>query len=82
MKVLVCRDAPAASDYATVHLAWELSKAKWKLGVLLPGGQQMSEFTIAGGDLAAVETRLASMRAKAAESGLPVRILSCYEGLR
>jgi transposase len=79
MKTLVCRDAPAASDYATVHLAWELSKAKWKLGVLLPGAQQMSEFTIEGGDLAAVEARLASIRAKAAESGLPVRILSCYE---
>jgi transposase len=79
MKVLVCRDAPAASDYATAPLAWELSKAKWNLGVLLPVAQQMSEFTIAGGDLAAVETRLASMRAKAAESGLRVRILSCYE---
>lgn len=42
MKILVRRDAPAASDYAAAQLAWELSEAKWKLGALLPGAQQMS----------------------------------------
>jgi transposase len=62
-----------------VYIAWELSKADWKLGVLLPGAQQMSRFTVKGGDLAAVSARLAAARAKAAKSGLPVRILSCYE---
>jgi transposase len=30
-------DTPAANEYATVYVAVELSKAKWKLGVLLPG---------------------------------------------
>jgi transposase len=79
MTYLPCPDAPAASEYATVHIAWELSKADWKLGVLLPGAQQMSRFTIKGGDLAAASARLAAARAKAAKSGLPVRILSCYE---
>jgi transposase len=79
MTYLSCPDAPAASEYATVHVAWELSKADWKLGVLLPGAQQMSRFTVKGGDLAAVSARLAAARAKAAKSGLPVRILSCYE---
>jgi transposase len=79
MTYLSCPDAPAASEYATVHIAWELSKADWKLGVLLPGAQQMSRFTIKGGDVAAVSARLAAIRAKAATSGLPVRILSCYE---
>src|ERR1700751_3034680 len=32
-------DAPAAAEHATIYLAFELSKAKWKLGVLLPGSQ-------------------------------------------
>jgi proteasome lid subunit RPN8/RPN11 len=35
-------DAPAVSDYATVHLVFELSKAKWLLGMMLPGSQKMS----------------------------------------
>ena len=79
MTYLSCPDTPAATEYATVHVAWELSKANWKLGILLPGAQQMSRFTIKGGDLPAVAARLAAARAKAAKSGLPVRILSCYE---
>jgi transposase len=79
MTYLSCPDTPAATEYATVCIAWELSKADWKLGVLLPGAQQMSRFTIKGGDLAAVAARLAAARAKAGKSGLPVRILSCYE---
>ena len=72
-------DAPATTDYATVYIAWELSKADWKLGVLVPGAQQMGHFTVKGGDLAAASARLVAARAKAAKSGLPVRILSCYE---
>ena len=27
---------PASDEYATVYLVFELSKAKWKLGVILP----------------------------------------------
>jgi len=72
-------DAPATAEYATIHVAFELSKAKWKLGVILPGSQKMSRYTIAGGDLAALTGRLAAARAKAERSGMPVRILSCYE---
>ncbi len=79
MTYLSCPDTPAVSEYATVYVAWELSKADWKLGILLPGAQKMSRFTIKGGDLAAVGARLAAARAKAATTGLPVRILSCYE---
>jgi transposase len=60
-------------------VAFELSKAKWLLGVILPGSDKMSRYTIAGGDLAALTARLADARAKAARSGRPVRILSCYE---
>src|SRR5436189_3319671 len=46
-------DAPATTEYATVHLVFELSKARWKLGVMLPGSEKMSCYMIAGGDLAA-----------------------------
>jgi transposase len=74
-------DTPAAAEHATIYLAFELSKAKWKLGVLLPGSQKLSRYTIGGGDLAALVARLANMRKKAAGAvdGRPVRILSCYE---
>src|SRR5262249_57463823 len=57
----------------------ELSKAKWKLGVMLPGSQKLSRYTIGGGGLAALAARLADMRKKAAAGGRPVRVLSCYE---
>jgi transposase len=74
-------DTPAAAEHATIYLAFELSKAKWKLGVLRPGSQKLSRYTIDGGDLAALAARLADMRKKAAAAagGRPVRILSCYE---
>jgi hypothetical protein len=50
-------EAPATKDYATVHVAWELSKGSWKLGILVPGAERMSCFTVKGGDLAAVGNR-------------------------
>jgi transposase len=73
-------DAPAtAGEYVTARLIFELSKAKWKLGVLLPGATKLSRYTIDGGDLAALAKRLSELRAKAGQDGKPVRILSCYE---
>lgn len=72
-------DAPTTNDYATVYVAFELSKAKWKLGVILPGSTKMSRYTIAGGDLTALAARLAAAHTKAARTGKPVRIVSCYE---
>lgn len=71
--------APASAEYATVYLVFELSKAKWKLGVMLPGSEKLSRYTIAGGDLTALTARLAAARAKAGRCGKPVRIVSCYE---
>jgi transposase len=71
--------APAATEYATVHLVFELSKAKWKLGITLPESQKMSRYTIDGGDLPALSGRLAAARSKAERSGKPVRIMSCFE---
>jgi transposase len=70
---------PASADYATVYLVFELSKAKWKLGLLLPGAQKLSRYTIAGGDLIALAQRLAQAGARALRAGKPVRIMSCYE---
>jgi len=71
--------APAASEYATVHLVFELSKAKWKLGITLPESQKMSRYTIDGGDLPALSGRLAAARSKAERSGKLVRMVSCFE---
>ena len=72
-------DTSAAVEYATVHVAFELSKANWHLGVILPGSQKLSRFRIDGGDLAALSAHLAEWRAKAGAAGKPVRIVSCYE---
>jgi transposase len=72
-------DAPTTDEYATVYVAFELSKAKWKLGVMVPGSAKMSRYTIAGGDLAELAARFATVRTKAARTGKPVRIVSCYE---
>jgi transposase len=80
MSTLDRTDAPVASEYATVHVAFELSKKTWKLGVLLPDSQKLSRYAIAGGDLAELTKLLASVRRRAERSsGKPVRMLSCYE---
>jgi transposase len=79
MSKLNLTDASAAAEYATVYVAFELSKAKWKLGVMLPGSQRVSRFTVDGGDLAALSAWLAKWRARAEATGKPVRIVSCYE---
>src|SRR3984893_15990437 len=79
MSKLNLTDTPAAAEYATIYVAFELSKAKWKLGVMLPGSQTMSRFTIDGGDLTARRAWLAKWRARAEAIGKPVRIISCYE---
>ncbi len=72
-------DTPTKAEYGTVYVAFELSKAKWMLGIVLPGSEKMSRFTIEGGDVAALGARLAAARAKAERSCKVVRIVSCYE---
>ena len=74
-------DAPAAGEYATVHVAFELSKKTWKIGMMLPGSQKLSRYSIAGGDLTELTKLLALARKRAERSGggKPVRILSCFE---
>ena len=72
-------DAPAGSEYATIYLAFELSKAKWQLGIMMPGAEKMRRYRIDGGDMAALPGVLLRARGKAAQEGKPVRILFCYE---
>jgi len=72
-------DTPAGSEYATIYVAFELSKSKWQLGVMLPGAEKMSRYCIEGGNLAELSSVLAKARARAEQQGKPVRIVSCYE---
>lgn len=72
-------DAPAGCEYATVYVAFELSKSKWQIAVRTPGSEKLSRYRIDGGDLAALSGLLARARTKAEQVGRPVRILSCYE---
>jgi transposase len=72
-------DAPAGCEYGTIYIAFELSKAKWQLGIMVPGAEKMSRYRIDGGDLAALSSLLVKARAKAAQLGKSVRLLSCYE---
>jgi transposase len=63
-----------------VHVAFELSKNTWKVGILLPGSAKSSHYAIAGGDLAELTKLLALARERAERSsGKPIRMLSCYE---
>ena len=48
MTYLVCPDTAAVNEYNTTHIACELSKVDWKLGVIVPGAKQMSRFVIKG----------------------------------
>lgn len=79
MMKLAHPDTPTACEYVTVYVAFELSKAKWKIGLIMPGSDKMSRYTIAGGDLRALAERLAAARARAGRCSKPVRVLSCYE---
>jgi transposase len=72
-------DAPAGCEYATVYVAFELSKSSWQIGVMISGSEKMSRYRIDGGDLAALSGIVGRTRAKAEQLGKPVRILSCYE---
>jgi transposase len=70
-------DTPAGGEHATVYLVFELSKSRWQLGVLLPGSEKLSRYSIEGGDLTSLASRLTRCRSEAARGGKPVRIMSC-----
>ena len=68
--------APVGAQYATILVVFELSKAKWKLGVLQPGSQKLIRYTVDGGDTAAVAAVLGKGQGQVTG---PVRIVSAYE---
>jgi transposase len=81
VKKLDRTDAPTACEYATVYLAFELSKKTWKVAALVPGGRKMSRYTVAGGNIGELSALLVKLRAKAqaAAGGKLVQFVSCYE---
>jgi transposase len=50
------------------------------LGIVVPGIGKLSQYTVEGGDVAAVSALIGKARAKAEKRlGRPVRVVSCYE---
>jgi transposase len=74
-------ETPAAgAEFATLYVAFELGKAKWKIGIALSGTGKLSRYVVAGGDVAAVWQLICKARAKAQKrTGQAVRVVSCYE---
>lgn len=81
MKSSQLTETPAAgAEFVTLYVAFELGKAKWKLGIALSGSSKLSRYVVDGGDTAAVWQLIEKARAKAQRgSGKAVRVVSCYE---
>jgi len=66
------------TDLGAIFVSLELSRAKWLVTSLLPGGGKLSQYTVKGGDFAGLCDRLARLVGKAkARSGrtLPVIVI-------
>ncbi|MDP3171430.1 MAG: IS110 family transposase [Polaromonas sp.] len=73
-------DTPAAGEKdATLYVAFELSKSKWLIGMVVSGESKMSRHQVVGGDTAAVWQLISKKRAYAEKQGRRVRVVSCYE---
>lgn len=74
-------DTPAAGDKdGTLYVAFELSKSKWLIGIVLSGESKLGRHQVPGGDTAAVWQLISKKRASAEKRlGRPVRVVSCYE---
>ena len=62
-------DTPAVCEYATVYVAFELSKSKWQIAVRTPGSEKLSRYRIDGGDLAALSGLLGEGASEGAAAG-------------
>lgn len=70
----------AASEFATLFVALELSKATWLIGLHSPIVDKVGEHAIDGGDVDGLLALIAKKRAAAqAKLGCPVRVVCCYE---
>lgn len=74
-------DTPAAGDKdGTLYVAFELSKSKWLIGVVVSGESKLSRHQVSGGDTAAVWQLISKKRTSAEKKlGRLVRVVSCYE---
>jgi transposase len=74
-------DTLAAGDKdATLYVAFELSKSKWLIGIVVSGESKMSRHQVPGGDTAAVWQLISRKRASVEKKlGRPVGVVSCYE---
>jgi transposase len=74
-------DAPAAcGEHATLFVAFELGKAKWHLGIVVPGSGKVSRYVVEGGDVEAAWRLIGKARERAARKvGGLLRVVSCYE---
>lgn len=68
--------APVAAHDSAILVVFELSKAKWKVGIMLPGSQKLSRHAVDGGDVAKVWNCLSKARSQA---GGEARIVCAFE---
>jgi transposase len=62
------------------YVAFELSRAKWLVGALLPGHSKITTTLVPGGDTAALLDVLTRLAARATcDSGGPAALKVCYE---
>jgi transposase len=67
-------------DLGAVFVSMELSRSKWLITSLSPGGEKMSKHTVAGGDLAGLLERFGLLQEKArARTGRDYRIIVIQE---
>jgi len=65
---------------ASMFASLELSRSRWLVTVLLPGGGKISKYTVQGGDAAALLGLLSQLRARAERRvGSPVAIVTVQE---
>jgi len=70
----------AVEEHCTMYVAFELGKAKWKLGIVVPGKTKLSRYVVDGGDVEAAWRLMTKAAAQAQKRlGRPVRMVSCYE---
>jgi transposase len=70
----------AYGDHGTLFVVFELGKATWQLGLVLPGSGKLSRYTVAGGDAEAALRLIDQARQKAQRRvGGAVRVVSGYE---
>lgn len=70
----------ACGEHATMYVAFELGKAKWKLGIVVSGSNRLSRYTVDGGDVAAVSELIGKATTKGQKRlGAMPRVVSCYE---